>query len=494
MTIIRLRGKSLRHLDGFARLQSFRTISQFPRYVHQSSQRNVALPASSSVHASQLLSTQSESQQASAKAVLGRLPTSTVLRSYLITAMSSSPVLLSLCFNVLRRMLDSKSYLMSIEKNPILAQLLKKTFYAQFCVGEKKDEVVRNTNFARSVLGYDGILFEYALEVLGGTTPTAAETAQEIAVWRKGMLQSVDMAKEGDFVGLKWSGLGRHALHLLQNQQPATPEMWSAITAACDAAAAKGVSLLPGAEEELTNPGLEKWTLELQKKYNTPDRTQAVIYITYQCYLRDISTRLAHHLALASKGNYIAGVKLVRGAYLTSEPKHLTFDTKEGTDKMYDACAHAVLTQSWTDTVPAPPSSSSSSSSSSPSSSSPQTAFPKVSIVLATHNLPSLTTALSLRQSQLLSSPPPRLPALTYAQLQGMADEISQRLVQDATMRADARAKVVKCMTWGSTAECLNFLLRRASENREAAGRTGETRRAMGRELARRVKAVFGMA
>jgi len=100
-------------------------------------------------------------------------------------------------------MLDSKSYLMSIEKNPVLSQILKKTFYAQFCVGEKKAEVVANTTFAREVLGYDGILFEYALEVLGGTTPTPAETAQEIEVWRKGMLQSVEMAKEGDFVGLK---------------------------------------------------------------------------------------------------------------------------------------------------------------------------------------------------------------------------------------------------------------------------------------------------
>lgn len=101
-------------------------------------------------------------------------------------------------------MLDAKSYLMNVERNPVISTLLKKTFYAQFCAGERKDEVVQNANFARSVLGYDGILFEYALEVLGGATPTAEETREEIEVWRKGMLQSVDMAKEGDFVGLKY--------------------------------------------------------------------------------------------------------------------------------------------------------------------------------------------------------------------------------------------------------------------------------------------------
>ncbi|KAF2032762.1 FAD-linked oxidoreductase, partial [Setomelanomma holmii] len=369
-------------------------------------------------------------------------------------------------------------YGVSIEKNPVLSQILKRTFYAQFCVGEKKDEVVRNTNFARSVLGYDGILFEYALEVLGGAEPTAQETAQEIETWRKGMLQSVEMAKEGDFVGLKWSGLGRHALHLLQTRQPATPAIWSAITAACDAAASKGVSLLPGAEEEATNPGLEAWTLELQKKYN---KDRAVVYITYQCYLRAINQRLAQHLALASQEGYVAGVKLVRGAYLASEPTELTFDSKEGTDGMYDALTSAVLKQQWSDAVPAP---------------TPSTPFPRVNIVLATHNAPSINLAKSIRAEQLSSATPSShpLPRLTYAQLQGMADEISQELVQDATMKKDEKAKVVKCMTWGTTSECLNFLLRRASENKEAALRTEDTRRAMGAELWRRFKGGVGLA
>jgi hypothetical protein len=255
--------------------------------------------------------------------------------------------------------------------------------------------------------------------------------------------------------------------------------MWSAITAACDAAAAKGVSLLPGAEEELTNPGLEKWTLELQKKYNTFERGKAVVYITYQCYLRSINQRLSQHLEKASKEGYIAGVKLVRGAYLTSEPKELTFDSKEGTDKMYDNLAESVVKQQWTDAV---------------TPSTPNTPFPKVNIVLATHNLPSILSAKAIRASQLATQSAPSLPRLTYAQLQGMADEISQSLVQDSTMKADTQAKVVKCMTWGTTTECLNFLLRRAAENKEAAARTVDTRKAMGAELWRRCKGVFGMA
>jgi hypothetical protein len=255
--------------------------------------------------------------------------------------------------------------------------------------------------------------------------------------------------------------------------------MWSAILAACDAAAAKGVSLLPGAEEELTNPGLEAWTLALQKIYNTPSRGRAVVYTTYQCYLRSIPTRLAAHLEKASQEGYIAGVKLVRGAYLTSEPQELTFDNKEGTDRCYDTCAEAVLKQAWTPSIVP---------------SNPTTTFPKVNIVLATHNAESINAAKSIRAQQLQSTKPMDLPRLTYAQLQGMADEISQDLVQDPTMKLDEKAKVVKCMTWGTTTECLNFLLRRAAENKEAAARTVDTRRAMGKELLRRAKGIFGMA
>lgn len=92
---------------------------------------------------------------------------------------------------------------MSIEKNPVLSTLLKSTFYAQFCAGETKTEVKANTASARDVLGYDGIILEYALEVLGGATPTETEIAQEIEVWRKGMLDSIEVAREGDFIGLK---------------------------------------------------------------------------------------------------------------------------------------------------------------------------------------------------------------------------------------------------------------------------------------------------
>lgn len=255
--------------------------------------------------------------------------------------------------------------------------------------------------------------------------------------------------------------------------------MWTAITQACDAAAAKGVCLLPGAEEELTNIGLENWTTRLQKMYNTPAYGRALVYTTYQCYLRSIPARIAQHLEKASKEGYIAGVKLVRGAYLNSEAPGTCFDTKEGTDACYDACAATVLKQQWSDAI-AP--------------SHPSVPFPAVNIVLATHNLSTIQSAKAIRAAQMLVSPAENLPRLTYAQLQGMADEISQSLVQDPTMEADVNAKVVKLLAWGTMTECLNFLIRRAAENKEASFRTEDTRKAMGAELWRRLRGVFGLA
>lgn len=257
--------------------------------------------------------------------------------------------------------------------------------------------------------------------------------------------------------------------------------MWSAMTQACDAAAAKGVSLLPGAEEEATNPGLEKWTVALQKQYNTKERGYAVVYTTYQCYLRDIGQRLAQHLEKAAKEGYIAGVKLVRGAYLATEPCHLTWDTKEGTDANYNSLAEAVLTRSWTPDLQPP-------------SRDPTALFPDVNIVIATHNLQSVQKAKSIRGAQLLSATPESLPRLAYAQLQGMADEISQELVQDPERKLDTQSKVVKLFAFGTVTECMNFLIRRAIENKEAALRTGDTRKAMGAELWRRAKAYCGLA
>jgi hypothetical protein len=79
-----------------------------------------------------------------------------------------------------------------------------------------------------------------------------------------------------------------------------------------------------------------------------------------------------------------------------------------------------------------------------------------------------------------------------------MADEVSCELVHAGTA-GDGEKKVdipqaYKYLVWGTTGECMKYLLRRAQENKDAVQRTREGRDAMAGELVRRVKKAIGMA
>ena len=49
-----------------------------------------------------------------------------------------------------------------------------------------------------------------------------------------------------------------------------------------------------------------------------------------------------------------------------------------------------------------------------------------------------------------------------------------------------------KYLVWGTTGECMKYLLRRAQENKDAVSRTREGRDEMAKEAGRRVMALFG--
>lgn len=397
-----------------------------------------------------------------------------------MTSVSSSPVLLSACSKVLMRMLQSKSWLTSVEKNPLLRMALRETFYKQYCGGTNRTEV-KQTIADLQKLGFQGVILEYALEVLQDAKD--ADEAKDVEVWRSALLASVDMVNPGDFIGVKWSGMGSHALQLLKNGESPSALMNSAMREVCDAAAAKQVKLLPSAEETTTTPTIDAWTLSLQRDYNRGP-SGSVLYNTYQTYLKRAPAQIANHLADAQEKGYTLGVKLVRGAYLASEPRHMIHDTIEDTHAAYDNLTAACLKRQWNTTL-------------SPAASMTNPSFPPINLVLATHNAASVRSAQAIRTQQIRNNEP--LVPLAYAQLKGMADEVSCELLQ-ASKAAPQDGQIVdvprafKCTTWGSLSENLNYLLRRAAENKDAATRTKESQNAMGAELRRRFRGVFGMA
>lgn len=221
------------------------------------------------------------------------------------------------------------------------------------------------------------------------------------------------------------------------------------------------------------------------RRYNGAEPGRAVVYGTYQAYLKATPSVLAGHLRAAKAEGFTLGVKLVRGAYLGSDPRHLIHDTKSDTDACYDGIAEALIRRQWSGPLaPLAPSDSGS--------------FPGVNMVLASHN------AESVRKARAILESGERETEVAFAQLQGMADEVSCEIlaVEGGDKAAGGgggdgkvfRPRAYKYLVWGSTGECMKYLLRRARENRDAVGRTKSGRDAMRAEVWRRLKGVFGLA
>lgn len=386
----------------------------------------------------------------------------------------------------------SKAAFLSPDTNPVLRFFLKHTFYKQFCAGEN-DREVRYTIDSLKSLGYKGVILGYAREVVmdesqasglescGDYSKVEACIRNEITPWAKGTLETVRLASPEDFVALKFTGAGSQALYDLSKNVDPSPALKEAIDSVCDLAAERGVRLLFDAEQQAVQAGIDSWTMSYMKKYNTKDK--AVIYNTYQAYLKATPSILASHMAEAHQNGFTIGVKLVRGAYLGSDPRHLIHDTKADTDDCYNGIAKSLALRRYGSVLkPAEP----------------NVPFPSVAVVLAGHNQTSVRKIQGLRTKQAQSGEPQT--DVVYAQLQGMADDVSCELVQcgkDVGCIESGKVdvpKAYKYLVWGTTGECMKYLLRRAQENKDAVQRTREGRDAMAGELWRRLKSGFGVS
>lgn len=258
--------------------------------------------------------------------------------------------------------------------------------------------------------------------------------------------------------------------------------------------------LLFDAEQQAVQAGIDDWTLHYMRQFNTSSSSGAVIYGTYQAYLKATPRVLAAHLAIARKEGFALGVKLVRGAYLGSDPRELIHDTKAETDACYDGLAEALLRRRWEGgplAAFAP-------------AEGDKAGFPRVSMVLASHNAETVRRARAVlaeqhQQQQALAAAGEKeggeeeKTEIAFAQLQGMADEVSCEILASSSKKAGQEElgremRAYKYLVWGSTGECMKYLLRRAQENKDAVQRTRSGRDAMRAEVWRRWKGVFGLA
>ncbi|KAK3985081.1 FAD-linked oxidoreductase-like protein [Cladorrhinum sp. PSN332] len=409
---------------------------------------------------------------------LAVLPLTNVLRSWMTTTVSSSPILLPPSLKIMSALAHTTSPALNPDTNPLLRAFLKQTFYAQFCAGEHPIEV-RQTIRELKDIGFQGVILGYAREVVlpHGSESTTSESntaagsiQSELEPWANGTLMTVLLASAGDFVALKFTGAGSQALAALQKRQEPPKELADAIDVICDFAKKRGVRLLFDAEQTAVQAGIDDWTMRYMRKYNADEPGKAVVYGTYQAYLKTTPQTISAHLKEAKEKGFTLGVKLVRGAYLGSDPREVIHDTKEDTDSAYDGIARALLKREWGTPLVG------------------DAGFPDVAVVLATHNRDSVLKA----KRMIANGEADKRTDVAFAQLQGMADEVSCELVAGKE-GGDVKTNAYKYLVWGSTGECMKYLLRRAYENKDAVQRTVSGREAMKGEVVRRVKGLFGL-
>lgn len=198
------------------------------------------------------------------------------------------------------------------------------------------------------------------------------------------------------------------------------------------------------------------------RKHNS-GTDEAIVFNTYQAYLKDTRGVIRQHLELAQREGWAVGIKLVRGAYILNDVRDRIHDTKADTDNCYNGIVHDLLFRSF-DGVSG-------------------TDFPKISLLVCGHNGESIHRALAVHKQLSATT---KQQSLEFGQLYGMADHVTGELVSEIEksygpvdrlhspweeVKASGAPLVFKCINWGSVRECLHFLMRRAAENQGAAER-----------------------
>ncbi|KAE8158603.1 FAD-linked oxidoreductase-like protein [Aspergillus tamarii] len=437
-----------------------------------------------SVSTSVLGETKSAPNATPAPPPLSALPTSMLLRSLLVAAITSKPYLLKPSLSILSLLSKSgNGLLLNVDRNIILHTILKWTFYKQFCAGENGRETQATVQMFKD-LGFRGTLLTYAKETvfdhstksqqgLGVTTEgngkdiNGTRHCEHIEAWREGTVKTVDLLGEDDYLAMKLTGAGPAVTEAFAAGELPPVQMIEALEEICQKCKDKGARILIDAESQHFQKGIARVTIDLMRKYNRDG--YALVYNTYQAYLKSTPTTLATHLTAASQEGFTLGLKLVRGAYMASDDRSLIHDTKQNTDNAYNSIAQGALRQELGEF-----------------GASNGRPFPSVNLFLASHNKESVMAAHHLHQ-QRLAAKLPTVP-VGFAQLHGMSDDVSFSLLQ--LKGPDGSPQVYKCSTWGGMGECLAYLLRRAIENRDAVSRTQDEYRALKSEVGRRLKSL----
>ena len=343
--------------------------------------------------------------------------------------------------------------------------ILKNTLYNQFVGGETLEKATPVVNKLGS---YDvDVILDYGAEAKEG------EANFELA--KEEFIRAITYASTQPnipFISLKITALARFELLEKLNSEviinpgtisvdtrilaPEENKEWQNILsrtyAICEAAMNHKRGVLIDAEESWIQNTIDGIVMLAMKKYN---QQQVTVYNTIQLYRSDKLEFLKLSYSTARQHSFFLGVKLVRGAYMEKEraraleknEKSPIQPDKSATDEDFNKAIDFCFND-----------------------------LENISAVVATHNEYSNLHALSISES-LKTAPDNK--HVHFSQLFGMSDNITFNL-------AEKGYNVSKYLPYGSVADVIPYLLRRAQENSSVAGQTGRELFLLGKEMDRR--------
>jgi proline dehydrogenase len=333
--------------------------------------------------------------------------------------------------------------------------LIRKTIYRHFCGGED----INDCAYTIRRLGELGVgsILDYSVEGKEDEVEFDHSCAEIIAT-----VQRAQNDKNIPFSVFKVTGLARFALlekvsageQLSSEEAAEFSRVKDRVRKICEEGFKLKVRVFIDAEESWIQAAIDGLAESMMEKYNTEN---FIVYNTIQLYRHDRLQFLKEAHQRARAGNYLLGLKLVRGAYMEKERDRATQlqypspiqAQKSDSDRDYDNALRFCLEN-----------------------------IQQIAICAGTHNEKSSLLLTELMNQYSIAPGDKRI---YFSQLLGMSDHISFNL-------SHAGYNVAKYVPYGPVADVLPYLTRRAQENTSIAGQTSRELSLLTGEQQRRKK------